>query len=693
MIDIIKNNKKKCLIISLLLFLIILIPFTYSKYISRNSKHIVINAIQPTYTIVFNANGGTGSMSNQEFTYNVKQNLSANTFTKTNYIFAGWNTEEDGSGTPYSDEQEIYNITNEDGAVINLYAQWAESDKVAKIGDNYYYTLQAAINAVPKDNTRTVITLLANTDESLTVYEKQNIVFNLQNYTVSNSTNKAVIENNGTIEISNGKIINSAISANGVINNNGKGTINISGGEIISVGTKQALYNNGGKANISGDAYLSSTSSIRAAVQNNSGTMTITGGTIISSNYYGLDNRATLTIGTKDDDSNTDSLLIQGKTYGIYSTKGFKYYDGTIKGTKSAIDNIDNITDSETGCFVESTSEVIGGVTYKVSYLDYGLVVTFNPNEGTLTNNTKAVGKGQKIGTLPKPTRKLYVFEGWFTARDGGTQITENTIINEDVEFFAHWEQKEIAEVNGTKYYSLQSAINAVPTDNNETTVKLLMDTSENVTVANGKNIYFDFQTYTLSNSSSNAVITNNGVIKINNGTINQRSGYAAINNNSTGLVVMSGGTINSTGDRSGIYNIDEGRVVISGNAYISSNTTGSISNDGVTIERGAVMNVNSTGTITILGGTIVGARNVGVSNNGTLVLGTKDGTIDNTSPVIMGKTLGVKNYSIFNYYDGIIKGVTKAIDGVITEQESDAQIVTDSEVIDGDTYKVNYLN
>ena len=314
MINIIKNNKKKCLIISVLLFLIILIPFTYSKYISRNSKHIVINAIQPTYTIVFNANGGTGSMSNQEFTYNVKQNLSANTFTKTNYIFAGWNTEEDGSGTPYSDEQEIYNITNEDGAVINLYAQWAESDKVAKIGDNYYYTLQAAINAVPKDNTRTVITLLANTDESLTVYEKQNIVFNLQNYTVSNSVNAAVIENNGTIEISNGKIINSAISGNGVINNNGKGTINISGGEIISVGTKQALYNNGGKANISGNAYLSSTSSIRAAVQNNSGTMTITGGTIISSNYYGLDNRATLTIGTKDDDPNTDSLLIQGKT-------------------------------------------------------------------------------------------------------------------------------------------------------------------------------------------------------------------------------------------------------------------------------------------------------------------------------------------------------------------------------------------
>ena len=36
-----------------------------------------------TYTVAFNANGGTGNMSNQAFTYDKEQVLMANTFTKT----------------------------------------------------------------------------------------------------------------------------------------------------------------------------------------------------------------------------------------------------------------------------------------------------------------------------------------------------------------------------------------------------------------------------------------------------------------------------------------------------------------------------------------------------------------------------------------------------------------------------------
>ncbi len=76
------------------------------------------------YTVKFDANGGDGSISNQAFTYDVPQALTANTFTRTGYTFAGWNTAADGSGTAYSDGQEISNLTAVNGGTVTLYAQW-----------------------------------------------------------------------------------------------------------------------------------------------------------------------------------------------------------------------------------------------------------------------------------------------------------------------------------------------------------------------------------------------------------------------------------------------------------------------------------------------------------------------------------------------------------------------------------------
>ena len=44
----------------------------------------------PNHTVTFNANGGTGTMSNQ--IANVPTALTANAFTRTGYTFSGWNT-------------------------------------------------------------------------------------------------------------------------------------------------------------------------------------------------------------------------------------------------------------------------------------------------------------------------------------------------------------------------------------------------------------------------------------------------------------------------------------------------------------------------------------------------------------------------------------------------------------------------
>ena len=77
-----------------------------------------------TYAVIFDPNGGEGNMDNQSFTYGETQTLSSNEFTRPNYKFNGWNTRADGTGTTYSNREQVSNLVTE--GTITLYAQWRE---------------------------------------------------------------------------------------------------------------------------------------------------------------------------------------------------------------------------------------------------------------------------------------------------------------------------------------------------------------------------------------------------------------------------------------------------------------------------------------------------------------------------------------------------------------------------------------
>ena len=78
-----------------------------------------------TYTIKFNGNGSTGgSTASMSMVKDVSKNLTANGFTRTGYTFKNWNKKTDGSGTSYKNKQSVKNLTNTQGATVNLYAQW-----------------------------------------------------------------------------------------------------------------------------------------------------------------------------------------------------------------------------------------------------------------------------------------------------------------------------------------------------------------------------------------------------------------------------------------------------------------------------------------------------------------------------------------------------------------------------------------
>ncbi len=77
------------------------------------------------YEIAFDGNSATGTMSRQRFIYDQHKSLSVNQFSRTGYLFAGWNTRADGSGTHYADLQEVSNLSSTPSDTITLYAQWA----------------------------------------------------------------------------------------------------------------------------------------------------------------------------------------------------------------------------------------------------------------------------------------------------------------------------------------------------------------------------------------------------------------------------------------------------------------------------------------------------------------------------------------------------------------------------------------
>ena len=79
------------------------------------------------YTVKFDANGGINDApADIQATYDKEFELPENTFEKIGYNFAGWNTKADGKGTNYEANTKVKNLTEENNAIVPLYAKWTE---------------------------------------------------------------------------------------------------------------------------------------------------------------------------------------------------------------------------------------------------------------------------------------------------------------------------------------------------------------------------------------------------------------------------------------------------------------------------------------------------------------------------------------------------------------------------------------
>lgn len=98
-------------------------PSITFKVTNGRTTYLVFNYVKvPTYTLSYNANGGTGAPANQTVYSGSSTIVSSIAPTRTGYTFSGWNTNSSASGTDYFGGNSITLTSNK-----ILYAEWGKS--------------------------------------------------------------------------------------------------------------------------------------------------------------------------------------------------------------------------------------------------------------------------------------------------------------------------------------------------------------------------------------------------------------------------------------------------------------------------------------------------------------------------------------------------------------------------------------
>ena len=101
-----------------------------TSFADLDTATIVANWSPITYTIIFNANGGKGSMANLSMTYGEYKDLTRNTYTREGYTFKGWSTTSTGA-VVYNDGARVGNLRDTQGTSFILYAVWQQDGVVS----------------------------------------------------------------------------------------------------------------------------------------------------------------------------------------------------------------------------------------------------------------------------------------------------------------------------------------------------------------------------------------------------------------------------------------------------------------------------------------------------------------------------------------------------------------------------------
>ena len=414
-----------------------------------------------------------------------------------------------------------------DTAVVQSTA--AATTDAAKVGETGYTTLADAITAAKDGDT---VTLLADRTEDVTITTSITLDLGGKTLTNTNAGNATLtVAAGATATVMNGRID----GGTGYYNIQNKGTATFEDVTATAGNTDSSMIDNYGDLTINSGDYSGGLDTIK---NEPNAKLTITGGTFTLENgnsegFTGVVfNYGTLSI--------SDGEFIQSDTNAPYGQAQVIHTD-------------------KSGSNIPSTIITGGSFTNKCTRKSAWTVRQTNAADGC----TEVKG-----GKFNKKVSDDYCADGFIPTKnaDGTYGVKEG---------------KYVAQIGSKKYETLADAISLAAKGK---TVTLLADVTENVIIAENKNMILDLNGHTLSGGTTagKAALTNYGKLTINDsseaqtGTIKREDentgGYYVIDNK--GTMTINGGNVINNSSRKGSSLIRNGGAE-DDNAYPTLNITG----------------------------------------------------------------------------------------------------------------------
>ena len=377
------------------------------------------------YTVIYDRNGGNGSVSSQSVESGKNINLQENKYTKVGYTFTGWNTQKDSKGKAYKEKESIKVISN-----ITLYAMWSANKYTVTFNLNSgngnvpnsvtatYGSVMPSISGIPTRSGYTFMGWYDNTDwtKGTQYYKEDNLSARIYNKT-SNITLYAGWEKKEDTSKPTYTVAFNLNSGNGTIPSSVKATNGSSMPNITSTVPSKTGYTFMGWYDNSdytkGKQYYTDKNKSARSYDKKAATTLYAGWKAItftvSYNSNGGSGTTNSHTCTYDKDCKLSS---NGFTRSGYIFTGWKKNNtGSVVAVGSSIKN----------------AVASGTVTYYAQWSSSTYTVSFNINNGSGTTPNKVTatyGSAMPKITTTVPTRTGYTFMGWYDNADytKGTQ-------------------------------------------------------------------------------------------------------------------------------------------------------------------------------------------------------------------------------------------------------------------------------
>ena len=401
-----------------------------------------------TYTIVYDGNGATsGSTPNSTHTYNVAKNLTPNGYIRTNYEFVGW---KDDDGNTYSNQQSVVNLTDVNGAVITLYAQWNLLGFVLSIGsyDTNVFASVTGGGAYPE-----------NTDCSVLATLKSDVGYDYA-FVCWDSSDKSLLPNSTNnpydFNMPNGDIVLTPIGTRTpypyTVAYNGNGATSGSmENSSFAYGTPQALRAN---------SFVRPTYEFKGWSTAPDGSVQYADGEVVSNltttkngvvTLYACWELETYTI-SYDANGGSGAPSSQIKQYGVDLTlsstiptkEGYTFRGWGVEKDGNAV--------YPAGGIYSDNADVVLYASWEIN--TYSVVYLANGGTGTPATQTKTWGIDLTITTV-RPTRRNYNFLGWGLSETGQVVYEPGDTYSQEanIVLYAIWQYDQMNFLNNYNAY------------------------------------------------------------------------------------------------------------------------------------------------------------------------------------------------------------------------------------------------